>query len=962
MTVPSSSSSSSSKSSPSGIGRSENRINKTMSNNCVAFLIQLPLTVLQVVLTTTKSSSVSVLLLVLVQLISQQCPFGGFDFIAIVHVHGATVEEYNEKCRAIESELNDETIQRQEDFFSLVKQPWKCICVNSTSIALQEFGEAAAGCNTGPETVCLIEDDVTVEEGSDPIEPFLGTLSILEIFNFTDEVFNGPVSNTQIGHLSQQCFEYYELYNKAVVCLNYDERTDTCGVQINGWRCLSCERYGPTNYYVDCTNIGEFTKFNSTAETLRGTILRFLYSPLTTSRECTSYPQHCDYIETYLNENIGMDGLEPFSCYCEAIEDGGGTGDAAVLTTNTAICRNGQVECLQLGSGSGDNSDSFSGVFTVHIIFESITENILSMRNCFHYAAMYESVEVCIIEEENVSTCSMTVDGSACAFCSICDMEGKLYQFDCSNVIPNKDHVMRLDQCSADDTSGGDLANSILRFHDQKKPLKKSESCPALPSRGQPYQGVFAMSNQLDNEILVFKITDGGYLEPMEVYATGGLGYPYKWDDKNSNENGGSDVVGNSLGAGNSLAYHVWDDRQWLTAVNPGGPNSRSSVSLFEVLPDLTLNQKVTQVVSGAKFPCSVTAHEDRVCVLGCGGSLTVHCFRIDNDPVDRLVLAHSIDLGLSIPEDPNRANAPPVSTNGGGNLLFSPDGSYLGVLFKALPTDNDPAGLYIIPVDGASYGDYTFIEQNSSRASFTFGWGSNSNAAYVVNARGDPDRNASSISVVELDDEGVWKETGNIGIEGGRASFIEYLDGTIYTGNLANWVKQSSISVIPSEMLGDESGISGMQVFQEPDVAAGDIVISGSKLTGESYIHVELHGMGRKDDERGSQNGNKNMIGTYKISREDGSLSFVSYTPFPGAIDQWANPAGIAATRLPEAELQRLYGFAAMPVDVSTPTTSAPTEPPVSRLVPVGSASSLSWNPVVLIVGCILLPFCFGV
>jgi hypothetical protein len=849
--------------------------------------------------------------------------------------------EYDTKCALIASDLNNPTdkLSRPESFFQLLKKPFQCQCVNATTLGFDEFGQGLGGCRTD-EILCAADSS-----GDD--HAFLGVITVLDVFNFTDRTYEGTISNTPVGHISQQCMTYLELYNQTTICLNFSERTDQCGVQINGDRCTTCEREGPQSYKVDCSNINPDYSLDTITETatsdaaLNGTILRFL-DTLASSRECTGYPQGCAYVESLVNlfPSVVDTFQNPFVCQC--------LDNFASQTINMGVCENGQLACLRdTNNNNGNEIDPFLGSLSYEITFDSDTEEFFSINECFRYASLYDAGRVCIRQDQggsgNNTTCNVTVNGEECSSCVLCNSNATqpLYQGDCSNLIPGA----VFDQC----TNGG--TDTILRFHTKMEPANVTD-CPPLSIRGPPYQGVFQMSNQASNEIAVFKVTDQGYLEPLEkVYPTGGLGYPYVNSPDSLND----------LGSANALMYHVWHNKQWLIAVNPGGPNARPSVTVFEIQPDLILTPNDPVILRGV-FACSVAAYEDRVCTLGCGGTLMLECFLLDVSGTLTLVQTHNFIR--TIPNDPLRANAPSVNVNGGGNVLFSPDGAYLGVLYKSMDlgngtigngtaVSNDPAGLYLFPVNphltGASptppYGDFIFVEQDRARGSFTFAWGADSGTAYIVNALGDPMNNASSISVISnATDTGNFTEIGNFGIQAKRASWIEYLNGTLYTGNWDNGGQtKSSVTVVALGSDGTPSD-RGVEIFQSNGVGAADLVVGGAKLTGEQYIHVELHG------------GNK--IGTYKVDSSDGSLELAGYTSFPGEGVKWVGAAGIAATTLSGAELTQLYNTVS-PTDQTTalsvtprmPVAATPSAAPVDAPTS-GSVSLLSSSLSAIVTG----------
>ena len=137
-----------------------------------------------------------------------------------------------------------------------------------------------------------------------------------------------------------------------------------------------------------------------------------------------------------------------------------------------------------------------------------------------------------------------------------------------------------------------------------------------------PYQGVFVMSNEENNEIGVYRMQDDGSLVWVDAWETGGIGLPQQIN---------TGQIGYT--SANPVSYHIWADTQWIAGANMGGPDLLSSLSLFKVAPDLKLTRTdvidVTRSDTDSYWANSVTGYRDRICVLGGGTGVLVECYRI---------------------------------------------------------------------------------------------------------------------------------------------------------------------------------------------------------------------------------------------------------------------------------------------------------------------------------------------
>lgn len=116
------------------------------------------------------------------------------------------------------------------------------------------------------------------------------------------------------------------------------------------------------------------------------------------------------------------------------------------------------------------NGSEFSGMYVFDTVLNAtgVTSNssvtqILSAlatavpqtNSCFKYSSLYNGANVCI--DQTASGCTMSIDGTACTSCSLCDVTNFYYSFDCSNVMKGA----TMNQCSGNGTS---LDGTILQF------------------------------------------------------------------------------------------------------------------------------------------------------------------------------------------------------------------------------------------------------------------------------------------------------------------------------------------------------------------------------------------------------------------------------------------------------------------------------------------------------------------
>ena len=452
----------------------------------------------------------------------------------------------------------------------------------------------------------------------------------------------------------------------------------------------------------------------------------------------------------------------------------------------------------------------------------------------------------------------------------------------------------------------------------------------------RPRQGVFLNSNQLDNEIGVWESLDDGSLVWNGRYATGGTGYPDPLDNRNLDD----------LGTSNGVHYHVWNQAQWLLAVNAGGPEGNSSLTIFQVQPGLELIRKDVVPLNGT-FACTVAGHGDRACAMTCALNVTLECFKIS--PAGKLSpeFEHDFQADLPIPEGrPNRVSA----ALGPGNVLFSPDGDQIGVVMKGSARLTQPhphrAGFFSFPISArigqdSGYGPPSFLELPNEIIPFAFVWrrGVNSNKpiAFTVNIAGasqdypecdetltcyssvtsiaTDSTNANNVSLSIVQDaplnviDGCW---------------VEYRANHIYTGNFFS--DSITVAAVTNEGAIEVERTVPIGI----DTVPNDVVTTGPKLDGSVYLYSENQGLG---DTKLQSLGE---IGVHRVLT-DGRVQVLPGAPIPSGLtpDAWVGNNGIAATSVSEQGLFDLYGFEMVAQEETTSSAAVA----VSSVVALGMA-----------------------
>ena len=449
----------------------------------------------------------------------------------------------------------------------------------------------------------------------------------------------------------------------------------------------------------------------------------------------------------------------------------------------------------------------------------------------------------------------------------------------------------------------------------------------------RPAQGVFQMSNRSpENEIASYRSLSDGSLTYIGSYATGGVGNPDPTDPDSLDD----------LGSSNSLSYHVWNDTQFLTAVNAGD----NSISLMEVHPttlELTLHQ--LSELEGI-YPCSITAFEDKVCVADCAASIMVECFRIVADGGSFSMEADFVhDFGFNTPPVEGRENSVSAAF-GPGNLLFSGDGLQLGLVMKgnaALSAEDiatgfsaPPAGFWSFPVSPSGYGNPAFFPLPNESLPFAFSWrsgeeGTTNQIVLVVNVAGEnldfPDGDAFYSSVTSLEvisSSNIANET-TLAISKVDEVVINAVDGCWIEYRFAHWYTGNFIDDTIS--IGTVTRSGELEALRTTPIGSGtvptDVVNMGTKLDGSFYLYSENQGT--------VEIGIHEVLeyGTIPEAPFDGGFTLQTKPsaalPSGAALNStWRGAMGIAATTLSEQQLYDLYGYQAKGEESSTSSSSA--------------------------------------
>jgi hypothetical protein len=475
------------------------------------------------------------------------------------------------------------------------------------------------------------------------------------------------------------------------------------------------------------------------------------------------------------------------------------------------------------------------------------------------------------------------------------------------------------------------LLSALLLVH----VLTTRVSANSSRSPSRPKQGVFLLSNQRANEVGVYESLENGSLSWVGRYPTGGIGYPDPTDEGNLDD----------LGSSNSLHYHVWAEKQWLTAVNAGGPEGEGSVSLLEINPTtLELSSANSQLQSSTTpvqgvFPCSVAAFGDRVCVATCAATVTMECFRIDPDTFE-LKEDFIFDFGANSPPREGRPNAV-IAFFGPTNLLFSDDGLQIGLLMKGdacgtecgLGPANEPnefsvppAGFHVWPVIESGYGTKAFLELPDASLPFAFTWrsgevGTNKQVALVVNIAGENNdvtealcdltsscRSSVVSLITDVNDEGeisTLEKVDEVFVEAVDACWIDYSRLHWFTGNFID----DSISIGTVQRDGTLTWERTVPIGRGQ--IANNIMHMGLKIDGSLYIYTENQGSATIGVNHAIEYDGFNPSTQLQIQTSAPYPDGITNDPVTGEPNAWNGAMGLATTLLSEEELFAMYDYA---------------------------------------------------
>eukprot|EP00121_Abeoforma_whisleri_P003281 Awhi_evm1s2945 len=196
---------------------------------------------------------------------------------------------------------------------------------------------------------------------------------------------------------------------------------------------------------------------------------------------------------------------------------------------------------------------------------------------------------------------------------------------------------------------------------------------------------VYTMSNQIENELVVYSDNGRGQLKKISSHLTGGKGYPFKIDDLTA------DV--NALFSQDSVIVY----KNYVYNVNTGS----NSITKFMIKDaDLTLEEPTVldmPVYLNSSSPCSLVASEklNVVCALTCVGVGSVVCFDADTNKVNENLII--TDLGIN-----DEFNSLDVFENfhGINEMVSVHDGSFTPDSEALMLTSFQGIFLYTIGVD----------------------------------------------------------------------------------------------------------------------------------------------------------------------------------------------------------------------------------------------------------------------
>jgi 6-phosphogluconolactonase len=254
---------------------------------------------------------------------------------------------------------------------------------------------------------------------------------------------------------------------------------------------------------------------------------------------------------------------------------------------------------------------------------------------------------------------------------------------------------------------------------------------------------VYVMTNQVENEVAVFRRSAQGTLTPAGEFPTGGAGDPVP--------PGGGGPAPDPLASQGALI--LGRGNQLLFAVNAGS-NQISVLRIRGRALDL-----VDVADSGGTRPISLTLHENLLYVLNAGGTPNITGFSVGDDGTLTPLADSTQPLIGGAAADP-------------AQIGFSSDGGLLVVTEKAgnrLDTYTiDENGLPSAPIDNPSNGmtpfGFAFNNAGTLIVSEAFGGAPNQSAVSSYDAPEDGILNVISGSVPNLQTAACWVITTNNG------------------------------------------------------------------------------------------------------------------------------------------------------------------------------------------------------
>ena len=308
-----------------------------------------------------------------------------------------------------------------------------------------------------------------------------------------------------------------------------------------------------------------------------------------------------------------------------------------------------------------------------------------------------------------------------------------------------------------------------------------------------PISYLYALTNSIDNEVLVYEIAENGELSLTHGYLTQGEG-------SGTARPGGPGEGADALSAQDPLILS--DDDQFLFAVNAGN----NTVTSFRVYDHGARLEVADVVASGGVFPVSVSVHDNILYVVNEGANGNID-FRDDiaGDEPGSIQGYRVNKQGKLIPIPGSNVALDYALTNR-GTIDFSPDGQVLAITeIRA-----DQVAHFLIDEAGKPEGPYVY-ELPGDRPLGPFGAQFDNNGffhASVVNEIGPIESPSPSGEVVtfRFDGEGGTYIVGRVPTNGSAACWFEPTSDFRY-GYVTNTITDD----ISGYKIGDDGSLTAL-------------------------------------------------------------------------------------------------------------------------------------------------------